>query len=451
VPEVRLNPPPGEYKEYVSPRFEVVSQLDNGDTRVFYRTSFTGPWSEYSLPVGAGIPIPLDTRMWYYAQSISTGRKSTSYQVDYRYVNRPEHTDTDRDGVPDFVEVARGLDPRAGEDSDGDGFSDLSELSAGTSPSNPANRPTEAQRIGAESHYTLYAKPLAHDGLTNGAPTLPAWPAFSSPGVPQEDHPNTPMRVFDLDGRMLMTGVTNNNSGSPTNNPSAEFIHLPAGERDGFVLVSTPPTWQADRGYQALEVQSPELLALIPAPVIEPLVVDFDYSNPQGITNNATSWISAYNAALAARVVPVVNVAHDYRDTVELLLVERLLARRAAMRGLIAKEKLTLTAYRDPIAPAPAGTPGWQGNFVLSADELLSLTQIHESGVPPMLLQNVHSAVRNHLRNSGTAAVLAFDKLAEEFHRLYVEDNGQNPGAYGNPFDHLREIVQDLASRGDSH
>lgn len=444
VPEVRLNPPPGEYKEYVSPRFEVVSQLSEGDTRVFYRTSFTGPWSEYNLPAGAGIPLPLNARLWYYAQSVSTGRKSTSYQVDYRYINRPDNSDTDRDGVPDFVEVARGLDPRAGEDSDGDGFSDLSELSAGTSPSNIASRPTEAQRIGAESHFTLYAKPLAHDGLANGAPTLPAWPAFSSPGVPQEDHPNTPMRVFDLDGRMLMTGITDNNAGSLAHNPSAEFVHLPAGDRDGFVVVSTPATWQANRGFQNLEAQTPELLALVPAPVIAPLSVDFDYSNPQGILLNATLWINAYNAALAARVVPTLNVVHDYRDTVELLLVERLLARKAAMRGLIGKEKLTLTAYRDPISPAPAGTDGWQGNFVLTSDQLTSLTQGHESEVAPLLLQNVLSVVRDHMRNSGTAAAVAFDHLAKEFHRLYVEDNGENPGAYGNPFDHLREIVQDL-------
>ena len=53
-----------------------------------------------------------------------------------RYTTNPENYDTDKDGIPDGLEVRLGISPLQ-DDSDGDGIDDLTELNNDTDPNNP--------------------------------------------------------------------------------------------------------------------------------------------------------------------------------------------------------------------------------------------------------------------------------------------------------------------------
>ena len=65
--------------------------------------------------------------------------------------DKPRHRDTDGDGVPDFVEAARGMDPFDGDltgDADGDGWSDLDELLRGTDAGDAGDAPADGDGDG---------------------------------------------------------------------------------------------------------------------------------------------------------------------------------------------------------------------------------------------------------------------------------------------------------------
>jgi hypothetical protein len=59
----------------------------------------------------------------------------------------PALQDKDGDGVPDFVEVANGLNPEGGPDSDNDGHTDRNELGANTNPNNATSTPADAAML----------------------------------------------------------------------------------------------------------------------------------------------------------------------------------------------------------------------------------------------------------------------------------------------------------------
>jgi hypothetical protein len=437
---------------YVEPKLVILGDHEAGAVRAYYRTTNNATWTEFDLlDPTEKITLPTNTlsltRIWFYAESTVTGRRSPIHQVDYDFPTPRGRVDSDGDGVPDFVELAKGLDPRLGGDTDGDGFSDLEEIVAGTNPNLVSSKPDAWRRLGGDSHFDLYAKPMGHAGDVTGDATLTAWPRFVSPGV-DGDHPATTVRVFDAQSRLMRTGFTSNNVTSPTFNPSAEFRELPVTIRDSFFVAATSATWQANKGMQNLEVTVPESVALVPMPLIEPLEINWSYNSGAGNVGNANAWVAAYNAARAARLTQVSQTTMDYRDALELLVVERILGLSAFLRGVTSSMNVSLTGFRDPFPPAPTGTVGWTGNVSLTEDQLASLAQPHPSGRAAILPSALLATVRSHLRESGTEAALAFTKLGREFHRAYVDNNADNPGVFANPFDHLRTIVQGLSLDG---
>ena len=68
--------------------------------------------------------------------------------------------DSNGDGIPDYVAIARGLDPNGSRDSDGDGYSDLEELIHGTDPKNASSVPTNYPHLDDQAVFDLDVTPL---------------------------------------------------------------------------------------------------------------------------------------------------------------------------------------------------------------------------------------------------------------------------------------------------
>ena len=135
VEDATISPDPGTYSTAVKITFSGMS----GGSTVMFRRSANLPFGAWSLAAAPWIFSPTDVD--YYVRTAS-GISSPTRSAHYAFSKPPALQDQDGDGVPDFVEVARGLDPAAGPDSDGDGFSDREEIAAGTDPNNAASVPT---------------------------------------------------------------------------------------------------------------------------------------------------------------------------------------------------------------------------------------------------------------------------------------------------------------------
>jgi antitoxin (DNA-binding transcriptional repressor) of toxin-antitoxin stability system len=127
VEDIRISPAAGSYSTGIQLTFSGYS----GGTTVYYRLGSSGSFTTYN-PISPPW-VFTDGVVYYYANKPGTGPTPTKTAA-YTFTTPPALQDRDGDGVPDFVEVAQGLDPDGGSDSDGDGFSDADEIAAGSDP-----------------------------------------------------------------------------------------------------------------------------------------------------------------------------------------------------------------------------------------------------------------------------------------------------------------------------
>jgi hypothetical protein len=137
VPDaVVISPDPGTYDTAQQIQFSGLS----GGTSVYYRMGTAGAfqlWNAASPPW-----ITRDVSVQYYSQS--AGGPGAVQTAAYAFSKSPALQDADGDGVPDFVELAHGMDPTSGDDADDDGFTDRDELAAGTNPNDAGSKPAGA-------------------------------------------------------------------------------------------------------------------------------------------------------------------------------------------------------------------------------------------------------------------------------------------------------------------
>lgn len=137
IEDVTIAPEPGTFATGVQITFTGMS----AGSSVLFRRSESAPFTAWSLAAPPWIFSP--TTVEYYVRT-ATGLTSPTRSARYEFSKTPALQDQDGDGVPDFVEVARGLDPAGGPDSDGDGFSEQDEIAANTNPNSSASRPSAA-------------------------------------------------------------------------------------------------------------------------------------------------------------------------------------------------------------------------------------------------------------------------------------------------------------------
>ena len=137
IDHAAISPDPGTYATAVQINF---SGMGAGST-VHYRRSPAAAFAAWSTGAAPWIFTPATVE--YYVRT-SSGVVSPTLSASYAFSKPPALQDQDGDGVPDFVEIARGLNPAGGPDHDGDGFSDREEIAANTNPNQPASKPATA-------------------------------------------------------------------------------------------------------------------------------------------------------------------------------------------------------------------------------------------------------------------------------------------------------------------
>ena len=238
VEEVTLSPTPGTYSHGIQLIFSGMS----AGTSVFYRLGNSGTfqlWNSAAAPW-----IFTGGSVFYYAKKPGVGISPTR-SASYSFSKPPALQDQDGDGVPDFVEVAKGLNPAGGPDSDGDGFSDAAELAAGSDPKNPANIPAST----APSMSTLVVDAsMKMEPLGGG--TL---------GRPRD---GTLMSLCDAMGNPLGSAATGS-GGAAIYYARVQVLNA-TGDR-GFLIARTPINYSTTNG-AATTHYGRDMAALIPVP-----------------------------------------------------------------------------------------------------------------------------------------------------------------------------------------
>lgn len=272
-PTLRIEPPSGTYEE----TFQVTAEYDETRFSLLYRQN-GGNW----LSAPANLPVAWSTTLEF---TVKSSLDSSLGPIVTRRYTMPAAAladiDSDDDGVPDYVELAYGLDPFAGADSDGDGVSDLDEILQGTDPGDDASTPTPNKSAGVSPEGGISLVATATNATSSTEIAL------------GED-----LVAYGLDGSLVARAAV-----APLAYP------LPDGGTRGAILASTSP--QPLDGLVA--VHSPlyfdligglrngrELIAFFPATPPPPFEPAFTPSGTN-LSVNAAGWLGAAMAAAANR------------------------------------------------------------------------------------------------------------------------------------------------------
>ncbi len=383
-------------------------QTDAPGFQVLYRQNTLGPWLTYA---GKPVQIFTNTTLQYRARALLGQAQTAVKSETYMFRQNAGTLDSDSDGVPDYVEIANGLDPvRSGSDGDGDGVSDLEELLKGTSPSNAASKPPTS---GYEQHtsvdWILTPRPL--DGTT-GAETF----ARGGPRV----------RVFDGSGSLLAAATVGHpiNVSAVASNVLVDPAHpLLVAATDPHFDIVTPST-DARLGR--------ELVAILPSPTLPPIVVPDVYGSAGGALNaEAQNWVAAAQSAYGVATNEVRSQTLSIAQTTAAALLE---ARLNIALTVASPTRSNLTLF--PFRPADAGRQTLDDN----ARDLLA----HSAAERPAYdLRQMHYSIEALVLQSPTPQVQALLNLAREIYRVSSASNNAAPGLYRSPLDVLRDFVRD--------
>jgi hypothetical protein len=463
--QISIDPPAGTYTRHVTPRLLVP---DPAGIAAFYRTSLSNPWIPYVF--GSTIAPPGDTltpfTIWFYAGNSSSGQRSVIRRADYAFAGEPGTLDSDGDGVPDFVEIQSGLDPRAGPDSDddgmgdleelllgsdpangaetatyganvldlppsrtndgdGDGHSDFAEWAAGSDPFDPLSVPSAGSLVEYRNTFDLNLRPLSHSGTAGTQPDRESFrvghPVFSP----------TDIRVHDPGGRLLAAAPTRFHAPAALPTPYASLPGIPATGRDLFVLASTPSSFDCEQD-AGLPGWGRELIGLIPIPTLDAGPVTFVATG----VSTAAEWIAAARAHYGSLPRATVSAPLDLRDTLIYLLWERVVGLKLEERGILTSPlPLGLATFRD-VADGSSQTA--------TAGQLLELQSYPSTAGSAYLLQAIEAAIRAEIETPSHPRSVALRKLANEIYRISAALNDTAPGSYPSPFETLRAVIRGL-------
>lgn len=371
-----------------------------------------GPWTLYSTQFW----IFKTTAVRYFAQHMPDGTSKTpTHTALYTYTGDPSKADSDGDGVPDFVELGKGLDPTKGPDSDGDGFTDLSELLAHTDPGSKTNHPAADQHADEFASFDVRIAPRPFDATAN---------AEVSPQLEVEVH------LHELNGSLLQSAVTQPAPGE-TYDVNARFTNVLAGSYPALLAVGTAANFGIETASTNTE-QGRELLGLLPAPGVQKPVVGYTMGGAS-LAIEAGQWTAAAIAAYSAAKHPRVTLPMGVDDTLAALLLERKVNQLLVSRAVAGFNgtNLTLFGFRrgDSMRLAP------------SLGQLTALSLELDAAHPGYDLEAMRASVLTAV--TGDAALAPLRQVAFDLYRTSSLSNNASPGLYPLPVDVLRGFLLD--------
>jgi hypothetical protein len=409
VLDVTITPPGGPQRSAV----RVVLNANQANASVLYRTR---PGVAWSTANSTGIWIYADTTIEFYGQIQASDRKTRVQTARYTFPESPSTQDSDGDGVPDYVEVAKGLDPTGGTDGDGDGYTDLEELLAGFDPLSATNFPPDSAHLRANAVFDIVQSPRPMDGVT---------------GTPSVSATGTPVRVHNLPGAELASALTRNISYPGVSDPAASITNVEVDTTLKLLTFSTEFHYAiATPGTDKLIGR--ELVAFEPMPPLEPPQVNYQLGIGS-LNTEANNWLLAASNAYAT--LPLLTLAGEFgvHHTLSALLVERKLNEVLLSRAVenFTSSNLTLFPFRAAEVNRRA----------IDSTQLRDLQYRLDETHPGYDLVTLDAAVDAAILPPGNPALNDLRKVASEVYRISSLSNNAAPGLFPLPIDVLREFL----------
>lgn len=386
-PDATIQPAPGTY-----PKGILVSWTPGTPgTAVSFRLGTTGPWT----PFGEPLTVIASTTIEWYARDTVGSRQSAIHSAHYDIQSSGQATDSDGDGVPDTVEVAKGLNPvGSGPDADGDGAPDAVEIAAGTdpssalstpAPSNPAWRSTQPG-IAMDVHVDSY------DGRTaDGQPRGLRGMAFG-----------TPVNAYDVHGDLLGRTHLDLPAGGVQGPLAGSLRGLRGGTSSAYTILATPPS--ADFSSIGRDVA------------------------PEDV-GHAPEVVGLVHGSLGSSETPA-QVGLQPRDTLALALVEAKVSRVFATREGRSTFPFTLTPFRSADADVSTLTPA----LLASLEQAHLLTGAYR-------FDDLVDVFSTRLADGAGAADLI--RLLQGAYSVASLHGPEDPFAAAPPLDALRQFLRD--------
>ncbi len=405
VSEVRIAPNPGRYANAI----EMTLTTTDPTHQAYYRLG-SAAWQLYSAPVRLFTNVTVQ----FYAKPPTGLAKSAIQSATYSFAQPPSALDSDDDGVPDFVELGKGLDPNGGSDSDGDGYSDLEELIRMTDPLSPVSAPTNSPRIEFKTAFNRAVTPRPYDGPAN---------------VTTYAATDTPMRVYAVQGSLLSAGAVTNLSISGVTNPACLLTNIIVAPEDRLLVEAT------ELHYDILTANADkrlgrELVGLLSAPRFVPVQIPYSFGGGN-LATEANAWIAAASNAWSSLTREVSKGDLTVHDTLAAALVEHKLGQILVSRGQTWGTNITLFPFRASDA----------GRSNVTRSVLLWLEKETTNGLPGWRMHSVYSTISNLVETSTDGNIVNLRAVALEIFDICSTYNNSNPAAFVPPLDELRYFL----------
>jgi hypothetical protein len=400
ITDVTISPPPGLYSAAIQLSF---SSPNPASDSIYFRIG-SSAWQLWTAGVVAHIFT--NAAVQYYGQTAPGARKTAIKTAHYTFSQGPESLDSDGDGVPDYVEIAKGLDPNGGADSDGDGYTDLEELIRNTAPLLNTSAPTNFPHLDERAAFDLAAIPRPLDGFSSSV-------TLSRTG--------TLVRAFNLQGSLHSVAVTTNPP-----QPVARLTNITIIADDRLFTVATEQHFDIATSNPDRTIGR-EMLALAPMPRLALPPVPYAYTGGS-LATEANNWI--ISASNTFRALPRTVLASDLSipSTLAALLVEAKVAQLLGQRGSNWWTNITLFPFR--VADATRTN-------VLS-ETLLGL-ELKTPTQPGYKLQTMFATVSNLVDSPAANSLRA---VASDIYRISSMQNNSAPATFMLPVDQLRYFLR---------